>query len=119
MNAFAGPADGRWRWLADSNLDWGQELRRLAAYLRQRRITTVQLAYFGRVGPEVYGIDYVVPRGKLGPGTYAISASFLAGLPYFLWDHGTVYSAPPRVFAMFAGRKPTAVIGHSLFVYDQ
>ena len=60
-----------------------------------------------------------MPRGTLGPGTYAISASFLAGLPYFVWDNGTVYQAPPRVFGMFAGRKPTAVIGHSLFVYDQ
>lgn len=119
MNALAGPPDQRWHWLVDSNLDWGQELRRLAAYQRTRGGVKLRLAYFGRVAPETYGIDYEAIQGKLGPGTYVVSASYLAGLPYFLWDHGTMYEPRPHTFAMFADRKPTAVIGHSLFVYDQ
>jgi len=118
MNALAGPADARWRWLVDSNLDWGQELRRLRAYLARRGISSVRLVYFGRVAPEVYGIDYVVPNGPLGHGTFAVSASLLAGRPYFVWDHGKVYDAPVEAFAVFRRHMPTAVIGHSLFVYD-
>jgi hypothetical protein len=118
MNALAGPADARWRWLVDSNLDWGQELRRLHTYLARRGVEHVRLVYFGRVAPEVYGIDYSVPNGPLGHGTFAVSASLLAGRPYFIYDHGTVYDAPPDAFAAFRGRTPTAVIGHSLFVYD-
>ena len=94
MNALGGPADARWRWLVDSNLDWGQELRRLRAYLEQRGISSVRLVYFGRVAPEVYGIDYSVPNGPLGHGTFAVSASLLAGRPYFIYDHGKVYDAP-------------------------
>src|SRR5213079_2528300 len=60
MNALAGPPDTRWRWLVDSNLDWGQELLRLRAYLARRGMAQVGLVYFGRVAPEVYGIDYRV-----------------------------------------------------------
>jgi hypothetical protein len=119
MNRLAGAPDQRWRWLVDSNLDWGQELRRLAAYQREHGGVKLHLAYFGRVAPEVYGIDYELIRGRLGPGTYIVSAGYLAGLPYFLWDHGTVYEPGAHAFAMFAGRRPTAVIGHSLFVYDR
>ena len=70
------------------------------------------------MAPEVYGIDYVVPNGPLGHGTFAVSASLLAGRPYFVWDHGKVYDAPVEAFAVFRRHMPTAVIGHSLFVYD-
>ncbi len=118
MNALAGSADQRWRWLVDSNLDWGQELRRLRSYLAGRGVEHVSLVYFGRVAPEVYGLDYSVPNGPLGHGTFAVSASLLAGRPYFIYDHGTIYDAPPDAFALFRSRTPTAVIGHSLFVYD-
>jgi len=118
MNALAGPPDARWRWLVDSNLDWGQELLRLRAYLARRGVARVGLVYFGRVAPEVYGIDYRLPRGPLGHGTFAVSASLLAGRPYFVYDHGTVYDAPVAAFATFRAHTPTAVIGHSLFVYD-
>jgi hypothetical protein len=117
-NRLAGPPDRAWQWLADSNLDWGQELRRLHTYLAARGLPSVHLAYFGRVAPEVYGIPYDLPRGPLGQGLYVVSASFLAGRPYFLYDHGQVYEAPPHAFAAFRRLAPTAVIGHSLFVYD-
>ncbi len=117
-NGLVGPPDDAWRWLADSNLDWGQELRRLHAYLAARGLPTIRLAYFGRVAPEVYGIPYELPRGPLAPGLYVVSASFLAGRPYFLYDHGQVYEAPPDAFAAFRRLTPTAVIGHSLFVYN-
>lgn len=118
FNRLAGDPDAAYRWLADSNLDWGQELRDLRAYMTEHGIRRVRLAYFGRVAPEVYGIDYELPRGRLEPGTYAVSATFLAGIPYFLWDHGTVYEAPPNAFALFRRHAPRAVLGHSLFVYE-
>jgi len=87
-NLLAGPPDGASGWLADSNLDWGQELRRLRGYLAARDLPPIHLAYFGRAAPEVYGIAYDLPRGPLGPGVYVVSASYLAGRPYFLYEHG-------------------------------
>lgn len=118
MNAVAGPADTHWRWLVDSNLDWGQDLRRLHGYLEQRGTKTITLAYFGRVAPEEYGIHYRVPAGPIGRGTVVVSASFVAGREYFIWDHGRFFLAPADAFARFRALRPIATIGHTLLVYE-
>jgi hypothetical protein len=55
--AAGGPAHGD-RYLSDSNLDWGQDLERLARVLAEHRIDTVTLAYFGAAPPAHYGIRY-------------------------------------------------------------
>ena len=57
-----GPARGL-RWLADSNLDWGQALRRLPEWLEQRGIREVNLCYFGTADPEAYGLNHVALPG--------------------------------------------------------
>ncbi|MFN8546191.1 MAG: glycosyltransferase family 39 protein [Candidatus Binatia bacterium] len=118
FNQLAGEPDGAYRWLVDSNLDWGQELRHLERYLAARGVSAVRLAYFGRAAPELYGIDYEIPRGPLTPGVYAVSANFLAGMPYFVWDHGTVYDVPANTFVALQRLRPSAVLGRALFVYD-
>jgi hypothetical protein len=58
FNALAGGPSGGHRWLADSNLDWGQDLPRLAAWMRAKGIPRVQLAYFGSDDPDRYGIAH-------------------------------------------------------------
>jgi hypothetical protein len=118
FNALAGGSRNGYRWLIDSNVDWGQELLRLRAYMQRRGITQVRLAYFGRVAPEVYGIDYQVIQGSLQPAVYVVSASYLMGRPYYLYDHGALYWMPRNSFTTFQHYEPTAVIGHSLFVFD-
>jgi hypothetical protein len=50
-----GPANG-WRLLVDSNLDWGQDLKRLAEWMRQNRVPRLKLSYFGSADPAYYGI---------------------------------------------------------------
>ena len=72
-------------WITDeSNVDWGQELLRLAAWQREhmREGETLRLYYYGSAEPAAYGVraepfdlaDAVHPR----PGLYAISAHYLA-----------------------------------------
>ena len=39
--------------LLDSNLDWGQDLITLRDYMRRGNIDHVDLAYFGRVDPQI------------------------------------------------------------------
>ncbi|WP_408055882.1 ArnT family glycosyltransferase [Streptomyces blattellae] len=54
--AFGGPANTH-RWLHDSNVDWGQDLGRLADRLRERYPDdTVWLVYKGSGEPSYYGI---------------------------------------------------------------
>ena len=58
FNLIAGGAQGGHRWLADSNLDWGQDLPRLAGWIRASGEPCVRLAYFGSDEPDHYGIRY-------------------------------------------------------------
>jgi len=114
-----GPSRG-YRHLVDSNLDWGQDLKGLAAFQRARGIERLYLSYFGTDEPSRYGIRYTwLPsfvlrnpspgrsRGLPASGWIAISATNLQGV---YLDHGDT-------FAAFREREPIARIGHSIFVY--
>ncbi len=124
FNIFAGGPDGGWRYLADSNLDWGQDLAGLKAWMDENGVEHVWLSYFGEARPDYYGIRYTglaswPPRlmnpaarpfypHDPAPGTYAISATNLQGVQF--GDHD--------LFAWFRQRQPIAKIGYSIFVYD-
>lgn len=125
FNVLAGGPDGGWRALVDSNLDWGQDLSRLATWLDENGVERVWLSYFGEARPEYYGIAYdgldsFPPRlmnpgarpfypHDPAPGWYAISTTTLQGVHFA--DHDQ--------FAVFRGRQPAAKIGHSIFLYEQ
>ena len=67
--------------LADSNLDWGQDLARLGAHLEDKGIESVTLVYFGRTDPKLMGVD-VSPLPDSHPdfGWVAISVNHLLGV---------------------------------------
>jgi len=114
-----GPPQG-YKYLVDSNLDWGQDLLGLRDYLRQHHIEKVKLAYFGNVTPEALeslGISYEPVSGRGGgppaPGVYAISATRLQGaygVPSFSGE-----SSPP--FQWARKLEPEARIGYTIFIY--
>ncbi len=58
FSEFAGGSSQGSRYLVDSNIDWGQDLKRLAHYLRERNIPFVCMSYFGQADLTYYGIDY-------------------------------------------------------------
>lgn len=91
FNTLAGgPANG-WRLLADSSLDWGQDLPGLKAWLDAHHVPAdgpVYLGYFGTGSPDYYGIeavwlpqllhlDDIEPWYDLTAGTYCVSATIL------------------------------------------
>jgi hypothetical protein len=104
FNEFIGGPDNGWKYLRDSNIDWGQDLPALSRYLRNNGISEVYLKYFGTDSPEYYGIQYrqlgkedvSCPQKKV----YAISAHYLEGVDWTV----TV--------------SPTAKAGYSIFIYD-
>jgi hypothetical protein len=84
-----GPAEG-YKHLADSSLDWGQDLPGLKTWLEanRRREEPLYLSYFGTSEPDYYRIDAVRmpmihgfrrarPWYWLEPGLYALSATML------------------------------------------
>jgi hypothetical protein len=118
FNALAGGSENGRYWLVDSNLDWGQDLLRLRDYLRTRGNPHVRLAYFGSTAPELYDIDYEVFTQPGAPGVYVVSANYLMGRPYFLYDHGSLRWVEGDGYRRFRDYQPTAVIGQTLFVFD-
>lgn len=120
FNEFAGgPANGS-RFLVDSNLDWGQDLRGLKEFMDERGISRIKLAYFGLSDPSYYGIDYeYMPsyvlldwKGAMADiplkGWFAVSATMLQG----------VYLEQHDFYKVFRDATPVARIGYSIYVYD-
>jgi 4-amino-4-deoxy-L-arabinose transferase-like glycosyltransferase len=103
--------------LVDSSTDWGQGLVALRAFMRERGIGVVALAYFGSALPEGYGIRYValpsfldLPEktgGSAVPRYAVISATLLSGI---------YLDSDP--YAAMRGVKPIAVVAETLYVYD-
>ncbi len=121
-----GPAQG-WRVIADSNIDWGQDLKDLSTYLQENPPDVpLYLSWFGSSYPERYGITDYRPLPGLPhyfnmwfepptfdeampeSGLYAISVSNLVEIP--LMDK--------HFFAYFRDREPDVRIGYSINLYD-
>lgn len=76
------------RYLADSNLDWGQDMKRLAAYAARHPDQRIKLAWFGSVDPRAYGLNVEMlpssfpfgPPAELSGGTYVCSVTQLLGV---------------------------------------
>jgi 4-amino-4-deoxy-L-arabinose transferase-like glycosyltransferase len=95
------------RFLIDSNLDWGQDLARLALYQRDHGIGEVYLNYFGRTLPSRVHLNAVGLTPEYPPiGWAAISVTHCMGL-----------FVGPQTFAWYRERPPTARVGKSILLY--
>lgn len=118
--AAGGPKKGH-HWLIHSNLDLGQDLPRLKQYMERRGIEKVNLGYFGRVDPRIYGIDYRLAKQEVAEGVSAISVNFLAGRPYYLLegDSKGLVRVDPGFFSKYRDLRPSATLGNTIYVFDQ
>lgn len=60
-NEFAGPADKRFEHIYDSNLDWGQSLYDMKAYIDRTKPKSVEFSYFGTDNGSLYGLPSSIP----------------------------------------------------------
>ena len=102
--------------LLDSNLDWGQGLKRLAADVKRNDLPGIDLAYFGHVDPALYGIVWRFPDPNR-PGLVAVSANFLHGYPYVTYAHGRMVPVPPDAFTWIAAYPRVADLGGGIYLY--
>lgn len=114
-----GPENGSFH-LIDSNIDWGQDLYRLKAYLKKHPVDNPGLAYFGTIPPSTLGTAYrVPPELHPEPGTYAISASLLQGRPYSIRKmDGSRHNLGTDALGYFRFFEPKARLGYSINVYE-
>lgn len=113
-----GPENGP-RYLADSNLDWGQHLKALKDWMDEHGVARINLAYFGTEDPADRmscvilpgATDYLekrIAKPEL-PGYVAISETVASG----------VYLRPEwrEWYSGFDNLEPVAVIGNTIKVF--
>ena len=107
--AAGGPLQGP-RYLLDSNIDWGQDGKRLAAYQVQSGNKPLCVMYFGTARLEQYEIwwEEVFRNGKLRDDCMAaVSVTPL---------HGLYLTGDP--LASLRARPPDGRVGYSIYLYD-
>jgi hypothetical protein len=124
-NEFWGGPANTYKYLTDSNTDWGQQLKAVKKYLDNRGVKDCWFAYF--VEPSIhfsaYGIpckplptadsgwtNYQIDTPQTITGTLLISAGTLTG-----YEWGSNVLNPYREFQEL---KPVAFIQDGVFVYD-
>ncbi len=125
MNQLASARPHYW-YLSDSNVEWGDDVRDLAEYLRSKGETKVRaMTLGGFLTLHHYGVDYLdalaVPKGP-PPRYTAIGASFLNGstVPD---NAGTWKPANDaervNVFDEYRRRTPEKVFGGSIYLFRE
>ena len=120
FNQFVGGPRNGSRYLVDSNLDWGQDLKQLKEWMDRKGVSHINLAYFGTADPAYYHIDCTYLPGSPFfaegsvrapelPGYVAVSATVLSGV--YMNDRGRALYKP------LWDTEPAARIGCSINVY--
>ncbi|MEU1474604.1 phospholipid carrier-dependent glycosyltransferase [Streptomyces sp. NPDC005760] len=105
--AFGGPDRTHLR-LHDSNVDWGQDLGRLADRLRERYPhERIWLVYKGSGVPSAYGIEASDPR--------EVPADEVRGL--LVVSDSSVAKAKGRLAELIDSSRPVDEVGHSITIY--
>ena len=52
------PVRDKYKYMSDSNLDWGQDVKKLSLYLKDNKIDTIHMNLFGVMDTELYGQHY-------------------------------------------------------------
>ncbi len=116
-----------WWYLSDSNVEWGDDIKDLAAYLRDRGETRVRSAVLGGfMLLDLHGIENLdlfasFPVDLPDARYTAIGTSFLNGSTVPGQIHGVFLTEQQRVnyFDAYRHRTPEAVFGGSIYLYRE
>lgn len=119
FNEFIGGSSQGYRYLGDSNIDWGQDLPLLAEYVKKQVAEPLYVSYFGAGDMGYYGLDNPPLFDEEGqpigfspanpaPGRYVISANHLQGAT----------AQESDLFAKFRRMEPVGNLGYSILVFD-
>lgn len=131
---IGGPKNG-YKYLADSNLDWGQDLKGLKCYMEKNDIQKIKLAYFGSADAAYYGIDYdYLPSVGLAPQEpgqywwYEIDADYkkqVAPQEGIIAVSANILASPGWLRPLFHSTyewlrryEPVDQVGYSILIYE-
>ncbi len=102
-----GPSKGH-RILIDSNLDWGQDLKQLANYMKTNHQQAIKLSYFGYDRCEYREITCEPLTCTPTTGFIGISINHLVGLS----------KEQAACFSWLRKEKPSTIIGNTIYLYQ-
>ena len=121
FNELAGGPNQGYIYTVDSNLDWGQDLKRLKKWLDKNKIDKIYVDYFGGGEAKYYLKEKYLPwsgtrdLAEFPKGNYlAVSATFLQGgrgIPAPGFDQ------PHSYYRWLDQYQPITKIGYSIFIY--
>lgn len=113
--SIGGPKNGA-KYITDSNIDWGQDLKRLAKYVDDNKINSIAIDYFGSGRPSYFIPGSIQWKGEYGKphGYFAISASTYSQVIAKFRDTGE--DVNPN-YTWLRDEKPVATIGYSILVF--
>jgi len=120
-NELTGGPDKTYIYAVDSNLDWGQDLKRLKKWVDEKEINKIYVNYFGGGDVKYYLKEKYAPwwgtrnPEELPKGSYiAVSATLLQGGRA---EPSKGFDQPSDYYCWLNKYTPVAQIGHSIFVY--
>lgn len=117
FNEIIGGSSNGYKFVTDSNTDWGQDLKRLSIFLQQNpQIEKIRVDYFGGGNPSYYLGDKFIPwwdsKRPIEAGWYAISANSLQTSIY-----DKTNKTPENNYAWTKQYEPVTMIGNSILIY--
>jgi hypothetical protein len=124
FNEIGGGTNGGYKYVADSNYDWGQDLKRLTKFVNENGIDKIAVDYFGGGNPKYYMGDDRVEYWWSSKGNPADS-----GIEWFALSVNTLEQAKARPAKGFVQKdedkydwlpdpyEPYAKAGTSIFIY--
>ncbi|MDH3785044.1 MAG: phospholipid carrier-dependent glycosyltransferase [Acidobacteriota bacterium] len=116
FNEIAGGAEGGHRWLDDSNISWGQDVKRIKWWMDDNGVDRIKFRYGRNVAPGHYGIRSVPVSdaewlGDPPPGLYAFDTHELI--------RGRLHEQKNPAFKTdwLERYEPIARIGYSCYVF--
>jgi hypothetical protein len=112
---FNAPSGGRtqgWKYVVDSNLDWGQDIKRLRDYVAKNKVPRVCIGAFGITPVEYYGFAVQqIPdsRAEAEVSGCLVAASITLVSEWEDFD---------KSMGWVARLRPTDTVGDSLWIYD-
>lgn len=120
FNQVAGGPAGGSRYVVDSNLDWGQDLKRLSDWANASGADNIYFDYFGWADPKYYLGDKI---HSLSSGNYMSKSEFLKVNPNggYMAISASFYRGsiqdPATSYAWLENYKPETIIGNSIYVW--
>lgn len=120
FNELVGGSQNGYRYVVDSNLDWGQDLKRLVNYMDKNEVHKISLDYFGGGDPKYYlgskFQEWQSSKGEPEPGSW-----FGVSLTFFQNATGQPVPGfsrkPEDAYQWLTNKEPITKIGHSILIY--